>query len=71
MNNAARKKLKQRFPVLPASVTRHMCADKVVFDTERQASIFAIRAVLKFGTKQEPYCCKLCSKYHLATKKDR
>ncbi len=43
------------------------CADKLAFDTERQAKVAANVAEYQHGTKLKAYHCKHCSLWHLAS----
>jgi hypothetical protein len=47
-------------PVLP-------CADKLVFDTEKQAKVAANVAEYQHGTKLKAYKCRHCGLWHLAS----
>lgn len=47
---------------------KRMCLDKREFPTRNEARDFAARGERKMHhTKQKPYRCLLCGKYHLAT----
>ena len=44
------------------------CADKLAFDTQKQARTAAIVADHQHGTQLKTYKCKVCHLWHLATK---
>ena len=43
------------------------CADKLAFDTSKQARAAAVVADLQHGTKLKVYKCIYCELWHLAT----
>lgn len=44
------------------------CADKLAFETRRQASAAANVAQYQHGASLRPYRCRHCSLWHLTTK---
>lgn len=47
---------------------KRMCLEKKPFDSRNEARDFGIRGEKYRGhTTQEPYHCRLCGKFHLAT----
>jgi len=43
------------------------CADKLVFDTERQAAAAANVAEYQHGANVRPYVCRYCGLWHLSS----
>lgn len=43
------------------------CADKLVFDTRKQAQTAATVAAYQHGTKLRPYICRYCGLWHLSS----
>lgn len=43
------------------------CADKLAFDTKREASAAANVAEFQHGTKVKPYHCHHCQLWHLSS----
>jgi hypothetical protein len=43
------------------------CADKLAFDTQKEAKAAAVVADHQHGTKLKTYCCKHCGLWHLAS----
>ncbi len=43
------------------------CADKLAFDTEKQAKMAAIKAAWDYDAKLVVYKCKYCKLFHLAS----
>lgn len=43
------------------------CADKLVFDTRRQAAAMANVLRYQRGTRLRPYICRYCHLWHLST----
>ena len=43
------------------------CADKLVFDTERQAAAAANVAAYQHGAQVRPYICRYCGLWHLSS----
>jgi hypothetical protein len=43
------------------------CAEKLVFDTRKQAQAAAVVAAHQHGAKLKPYICRYCSLWHLAS----
>jgi len=43
------------------------CADKLAFDTKRQAEAAATVALHQHGTKLHAYRCRYCSLWHLSS----
>lgn len=44
------------------------CADKIAFDTLKQAQTAAVVAEYQHGSSLAPYCCKYCALWHLASR---
>jgi hypothetical protein len=44
-----------------------LCADKLAFDTKKQAEASALVADYQHGTKLKVYLCKACGLWHLAS----
>lgn len=44
------------------------CADKLAFDTRKQAQATATTAEYQNGSSVEPYKCNYCKLWHLSTK---
>ncbi len=43
------------------------CADKLAFDTNKQARAAAVVAELQHGAKLKTYLCRHCQLWHLAS----
>jgi hypothetical protein len=43
------------------------CADKLAFDTQKQAQAAAVVAEYQHGTKLKTYRCKHCGLWHLSS----
>jgi len=43
------------------------CADKLAFDTKKEAQTAALVADFQHGAKVKAYMCRYCSLWHLAT----
>lgn len=43
------------------------CADKLTFDTKKQAQAAAIVADYQHGTKLKVYMCRFCHLWHMAS----
>lgn len=43
------------------------CADKLVFDTQKQAQTAATVALYQHGSKLKPYRCQHCGLWHLTS----
>lgn len=43
------------------------CADKLVFDTQKQAQAAATVAEYQHGTKLKTYQCRYCGLWHLSS----
>lgn len=43
------------------------CADKLNFDTQKQAKAAATVAAHQHGVKLKPYLCRYCQLWHLAS----
>jgi len=43
------------------------CADKITFDTQKQAQTAATVALYQHGTKLKTYQCKHCRLWHLSS----
>lgn len=51
---------------------QRMCLDKKQFQTSNEARDFSIRGQKRYDfVKQKPYRCGLCSKFHLATVREK
>jgi hypothetical protein len=46
------------------------CAEKLVFDTEKQAKAAATVAAHQHGVKLKAYACRYCGLWHLASAYD-
>jgi hypothetical protein len=46
------------------------CAEKLAFDTQKQAKAAAVVADLQHGTQLKTYVCKHCNLWHLASIQD-
>ncbi len=46
------------------------CAEKLAFDSQKQANAAALTAELQRAIKLKSYQCKHCNLWHLATKYD-
>ncbi|MGH7241483.1 MAG: hypothetical protein ACREGB_04260 [Candidatus Saccharimonadales bacterium] len=46
------------------------CAEKLGFDTQKQAQAAATVAAYQHGTKLKPYICTHCQLWHLASDYD-
>lgn len=53
---------------IPMTKAKRMCLDKRQFETRNEARDFAIRGFRQLAhTRQKPYRCRLCGKFHLST----
>ncbi|HEX7633130.1 MAG TPA: hypothetical protein VF401_02260 [Candidatus Saccharimonadales bacterium] len=43
------------------------CADKLAFDTQKQANAAAVVAAHQYGAKLKSYRCKHCDLWHLSS----
>lgn len=43
------------------------CADKLIFDTEKDAIATATVAHYRYGGKMHPYRCRYCKLWHLSS----
>lgn len=43
------------------------CADKLVFDTKKQAEAAALTAKYQHGTRLKAYLCSYCGLWHMAS----
>ena len=43
------------------------CAEKITFDSQRQANAAAVAAAYQHGTKLKSYRCRYCQLWHLAS----
>jgi len=43
------------------------CADKIAFDTQKEAQTAATLAAHRYGSHVKPYRCKHCNLWHLAS----
>lgn len=43
------------------------CANKMVFDTKKDAEATAVTAEWRYGTKLKAYLCRHCSLWHLSS----
>ena len=46
------------------------CADKLAFDTAKQAETAATKSKWDYGTELKVYKCKHCQLWHLASRTD-
>jgi hypothetical protein len=46
------------------------CADKLAFDTLKEAKGVAVTSEYRYGSKLKVYQCRYCHQYHLATNYD-